>query len=90
MGGTDLAVIYWAACDQQDGMHMTAPDMIVTELIDPDSGQVIARVPLPQRRPRGGHRHHLRPAAGASPRSAASAAPARSSGMRLSGGWSEA
>ena len=40
MGGTDLAVIYWAECDQQDGMHMTAPDFIVTELIDPDSGQV--------------------------------------------------
>jgi len=40
MGGTDLGVIYWAECDQQDGMHMTAPDMIVTELIDPDSGQV--------------------------------------------------
>ena len=39
MGGTDLAVIYWAECDQQDGMHMTAPDFIVTELIDPDSGE---------------------------------------------------
>jgi len=39
MGGTDLAVIYWAECDQQDGMHMTAPDFIVTELIDPASGQ---------------------------------------------------
>jgi phenylacetate-CoA ligase len=40
MGGTDLAVIYWAECDEQSGMHMTAPDYIVTELIDPDSGQV--------------------------------------------------
>ena len=40
MGGTDLAVIYWAECDEQSGMHMTAPDFIVTELIDPDSGQV--------------------------------------------------
>lgn len=40
MGGTDLAVIYWAECEHQDGMHMTAPDFIVTELIDPDSGQV--------------------------------------------------
>jgi phenylacetate-CoA ligase len=39
MGGTDLAVIYWAECDQQDGMHMTAPDFFVTELIDPDSGE---------------------------------------------------
>ena len=38
MGGTDLAVIYWAECDEQDGMHMTAPDFIVTELIDPQTG----------------------------------------------------
>jgi phenylacetate-CoA ligase len=40
MGGTDLAVIYWGECDHQSGMHMTAPDSIITELIDPDSGQV--------------------------------------------------
>lgn len=40
MGGTDLGVIYWAECDHQDGMHMTAPDAIVAELIDPDSGEV--------------------------------------------------
>ena len=40
MGGTDLGVIYWAECDAQDGMHMTAPDYIVTELIDPDTGDV--------------------------------------------------
>lgn len=40
MGGTDLGVIYWAECDHQSGMHMTAPDLIVAELIDPDSGQV--------------------------------------------------
>ena len=38
MGGTDLAVIYWAECDEQDGMHMTAPDFIVTELINPQTG----------------------------------------------------
>ena len=41
MGGTDLGVIYWAECDEQDGMHMTAPDAIITELIDPDTGQVL-------------------------------------------------
>jgi phenylacetate-CoA ligase len=40
MGGTDLAVIYWAECDAQDGMHMTAPDSIHAELIDPDSGEM--------------------------------------------------
>ncbi|MFO1221498.1 MAG: AMP-binding protein [Burkholderiaceae bacterium] len=41
MGGTDLAVIYWAECDEQSGMHMTAPDFIVTELIDPASGEPV-------------------------------------------------
>jgi phenylacetate-CoA ligase len=41
MGGTDLGVIYWAECDEQDGMHMTAPDSIIAELIDPDTGQVL-------------------------------------------------
>ncbi|MFO1220139.1 MAG: phenylacetate--CoA ligase family protein [Burkholderiaceae bacterium] len=40
MGGTDLGVIYWAECDEQGGMHMTAPDFIVAELIDPESAQV--------------------------------------------------
>lgn len=41
MGGTDLAVIYWAECDEQDGMHMTAPDFVLVELIDPDTDQVL-------------------------------------------------
>lgn len=41
MGGTDLGVIYWAECDAQDGMHLTAPDSILVELIDPDSGAVV-------------------------------------------------
>ena len=41
MGGTDLGVIYWAECDEQDGMHMTAPDSIIAELIDPDTGRVL-------------------------------------------------
>ena len=41
MGGTDLAVIYWAECDEQDGMHMTAPDYILTELINPDTDSVV-------------------------------------------------
>jgi phenylacetate-CoA ligase len=40
MGGTDLGVIYWAECEHQSGMHMTAPDFIVTELLDPVSDLV--------------------------------------------------
>ena len=38
MGGTDLGVIYWSECSHQRGMHMVAPDFILVELIDPDSG----------------------------------------------------
>ena len=41
MGGTDLGVIYWGECDQQDGMHMLCQDHIIIELIDPDTEQVI-------------------------------------------------
>ncbi len=41
MGGTDLGVIYWAECDHQRGMHMVAPDYILVELIEPESGAVL-------------------------------------------------
>ena len=41
MGGTDLGVIYWGECDQQDGMHMLCQDHIVVELIDPETEKVI-------------------------------------------------
>lgn len=41
LGGTDLAVTYWAECDEQAGMHMVARDHILTELIDPDTEAVI-------------------------------------------------
>ncbi len=41
MGGTDLGVIYWGECDQQDGMHMICQDHIIVELIDPETEQVI-------------------------------------------------
>ncbi|MGM0584654.1 MAG: phenylacetate--CoA ligase family protein [Pseudomonadota bacterium] len=41
LGGTDLAVTYWAECDAQAGMHMVARDHILTELLDPDTGEII-------------------------------------------------
>jgi len=41
MGGTDLGVIYWGECDQQDGMHMICQDHIIVELINPETGDVI-------------------------------------------------
>jgi phenylacetate-CoA ligase len=41
LGGTDLAVAYWAECDEQSGMHMVAMDYIITELLDTGSETVI-------------------------------------------------
>jgi phenylacetate-CoA ligase len=41
MGGTDLGVMFWAECDHQRGMHLVAPDHILCELIDPETGKVI-------------------------------------------------
>ncbi|MEW6645026.1 MAG: AMP-binding protein [Pseudomonadota bacterium] len=40
MGGTDLGCTYWAEANAEDGMYMVAPDHILVELIDPDSGEV--------------------------------------------------
>ena len=42
LGGTDLGVTYWAECDDQSGMHMVNMDYIITELLDPDTGQILA------------------------------------------------
>ncbi|MFY9468595.1 MAG: hypothetical protein WAP37_00540, partial [Solirubrobacterales bacterium] len=41
LGGTDLACTYWGECDAADGMHFLSPDLMVAELIDPDSGDRI-------------------------------------------------
>jgi len=41
LGGTDLGVAYWAECDAQDGMHMVSMDHIITELLDPETGDII-------------------------------------------------
>jgi phenylacetate-CoA ligase len=41
LGGTDVAVAYWAECDEQSGMHMVAMDYIITELLDIETETVI-------------------------------------------------
>jgi len=41
MGGTDLGVIYWGECAEQDGMHMLCQDHIIVELINPETDEVI-------------------------------------------------
>lgn len=40
LGGTDLGCVYWGECEAQDGMHHHSPDLLVVELIDPDTGEV--------------------------------------------------
>jgi phenylacetate-CoA ligase len=44
LGGTDIGCLYWGECEAQDGMHFHSPDLIVVELIDPDTGEVKAPV----------------------------------------------
>ena len=41
LGGTDLGVAYWAECDEQSGMHMVSMDYIITELLDPETDEII-------------------------------------------------
>lgn len=41
LGGTDMGVAYWGECHHQQGMHMVAPDYIITELLDPETEKVI-------------------------------------------------
>lgn len=40
LGNADVCPVYAGTCDQRDGNHFLAPDQIVLELIDPDSGEV--------------------------------------------------
>jgi phenylacetate-CoA ligase len=41
IGNADLIPVYAAECDEKSGMHFLAPDMLLLELIDPDSGEPI-------------------------------------------------
>jgi phenylacetate-CoA ligase len=41
LGNADICPVYAATCDELDGNHFVAPDQIVLELIDPDSGEVL-------------------------------------------------
>jgi phenylacetate-coenzyme A ligase PaaK-like adenylate-forming protein len=39
LGGTDIACTYWGECEAADGMHFLSPDLMVAELIDPETGE---------------------------------------------------
>lgn len=41
LGGTDLACTFWGECEAADGMHELSPDLIVSELIDPETGDPV-------------------------------------------------
>jgi phenylacetate-CoA ligase len=38
LGGTDIACTYWGECEDASGMHFLSPDLMIAELVDPDSG----------------------------------------------------
>ncbi len=40
-GNADVLMVFAATCDEQDGNHLIAPDQIVSELIDPESGEAL-------------------------------------------------
>ena len=42
IGNADVITIHSAECEQQDGCHFMVPDYMIMEIIDPDTGQVIA------------------------------------------------
>ncbi|MER6669009.1 phenylacetate--CoA ligase family protein [Amycolatopsis japonica] len=44
LGGTDIACTYWGECEAADGMHFLSPDLMIAELIEPDTGEQIAPV----------------------------------------------
>ena len=41
LGGTDIACTYWGECETGEGMHFLSPDLMVAELIDPVSGDIV-------------------------------------------------
>lgn len=41
LGGTDLGCTFWGECEVGNGMHMLFPDLVLAELIDPDTGDAV-------------------------------------------------
>jgi phenylacetate-CoA ligase len=44
LGGTDLGACYWGECETGQGVHFLSPDLLVAELIDPDTGAQLTPV----------------------------------------------
>lgn len=41
LGGTDLAPSFWGECEVGEGMHLLFPELILVELINPETGETI-------------------------------------------------
>ncbi len=41
MGNADMAPVLFSECEEQAGMHFVAPDYVICELIDPETGKQI-------------------------------------------------
>jgi len=41
IGNADVIPVYAGECDERTGMHLVAPDLVVLEIIDPDTGAVL-------------------------------------------------
>ncbi|MEV6257928.1 phenylacetate--CoA ligase family protein [Nocardia sp. NPDC051911] len=41
LGGTDIACTYWGECEAGEGMHFLSPDLMIAELIDPETGEQV-------------------------------------------------
>ena len=42
VGNADVAPVYSAESDDRDGCHFLVPDMVIMEIVDPDSGRVLS------------------------------------------------
>lgn len=45
LGGTDLGCLYWGECEVGNGMHFLSPDLMVAEILDPATEQIIPAEP---------------------------------------------
>ncbi|MBX3263640.1 MAG: hypothetical protein KIS78_36995 [Labilithrix sp.] len=41
LGNADLVPVYAASCDENDGMHFLAPDHLLLEVVDPETGRAL-------------------------------------------------
>jgi phenylacetate-CoA ligase len=45
LGNSDIATLIWAECEARSGMHFVGQDIVLAELLDPDTGEHVAPRP---------------------------------------------